>query len=221
MSDGNAAGQQQGQQQTQNAGNQNQGADNLGQQGNQGQGQQGQQQQGQDNSQGQGNQAGQQQQQDQDTPADLGKVTFPEGVERSDELMKEFEPVAKELGLNQDEAQSLITLHSNWVLKEQQAQEQTFTETIDGWRADAQKDQEIGGEKFEGNLEVAKGALEKFGTDALTEALRLTGMSNHPEMVRLLYRVGKAMGEDQLPSGGHGGGEQNQSAAKKLFPNQN
>jgi hypothetical protein len=48
--------------------------------------------------------------------------------------------------------------------------------------------------------------MQQFGTPELKAALEQTGMGNHPELVRLFAKVGKAMGEDSLVAGGKSSG---------------
>ena len=43
---------------------------------------------------------------------------------------------------------------------------------------------------------TAKSALDTFGNDALKSLLVETGFGNHPEIIRFMYRAGKAISED-------------------------
>jgi len=145
----------------------------------------------------------------------------PDGMELDKGLLDEFTPLAKELKLPQDQAQKFVDLHAAWTKKQQESVERAFQAGVDEWMASSKGDKEYGGAKFDENLSVARTALQKFGTNELREALELTGMGNHPEMVRFMYRVGKAIGEDRMPSGGMGSEPKEKDPAKVLFPNQN
>ena len=47
-------------------------------------------------------------------------------------------------------------------------------------------------------MATARRAIERFGTPALRQLLNETGLGNHPEMVRLAVRVGRALAEDSV-----------------------
>jgi hypothetical protein len=66
-------------------------------------------------------------------------------------------------------------------------------------------DQEFGGEKLSENLSVAKKALDAFGTPELRKLLDDSGLGNHPEVIRMMYRAGKAISEDRFVGGSPGG----------------
>ena len=53
-------------------------------------------------------------------------------------------------------------------------------------------------------LEVAKTALDAFGNDALKSLLVETGFGNHPEIIRFMYRAGKAISEDSYVGNSEG-----------------
>ncbi len=67
------------------------------------------------------------------------------------------------------------------------------------------------------NVELAKRVVDRFGTDPLKKSLSESGLGNHPELVRLLVRIGKSMSEDQLVIAGHKPSETKKSAADILF----
>jgi hypothetical protein len=89
----------------------------------------------------------------------------------------------------------------------------------DDWRQQATTDKEFGGDQLNANLAVAKKAMDAFGTPELTKLLNESGLGNHPEVIRVFYRAGKAISEDGFVSG-----QSTQSRvddpAKRLFPNQ-
>jgi len=145
---------------------------------------------------------------------------FPEGVQADEALLGEFTPLAKELGLNQEGAQKLVDLYA----KAQGQAMKTVTDHWDNlnkeWVGKVNSDKEYGGADLDKNVAVAKLAIDKFGTPELKEALNLTGVGNHPEVVRFFYRVGKAISDDKFDTG-NGKADVTKDPAKLLFPNQN
>lgn len=122
----------------------------------------------------------------------------PEGREFDPEVMREFGEVARELGMPQDEAQKVLDKMSP-VLEARQAK--VMEEAVAEWVESAKADKEFGGDRLDENLGVAKTFLAEFGTPEMTKLLNDTGMGSHPEVIRLFYRAGKAMGPDKVLTG--------------------
>lgn len=105
--------------------------------------------------------------------------------------MERIAAIARERGLSNEEAQGF--------LQEQEKATQTFIdERKAAWLAESKADKEIGGDALNENAELAKRVVERFGNPTLKSELDRTGYGNHPELIRLLTRIGKAMSEDKL-----------------------
>lgn len=158
---------------------------------------------------------------DQKAPDKYEDFNIPEGLEADTEALGEFSEVAKELNLSQEQAQRLIDLQTGVMNRMQEAQKEAYETTVSGWLTEAKDDKEIGGENFDANAAVARSAIEKFGSDKLVEALDLSGLGNHPEMIRFAYKVGKAISDDNIEIGGQKKTSESKSLADRLYPNTN
>ena len=127
------------------------------------------------------------------------------------EVLTAFGEVAKELDLPQDAAQKVLDKVAP-VIQARQA-EQVEKARID-WAEESKSDQEFGGETFETNLEVAKTALNAFGTDPFKQLLSESGLGNHPEVIRFMYRAGKAISEDSYVGNSQGANAQGSKVPK-------
>lgn len=145
---------------------------------------------------------------------------LPEGAQLDEALVGEFTPLAKELNLSQDQAQKLVDLYA----KTQGAAQKSVADHWDNlnkeWQGKVNSDKEYGGADLDKNVAIAKKAIDAFGTPELKDALNLTGVGNHPEVVRFFYRVGKAISDDKFDTA-TGKSNAPVDAAKLLFPNQN
>lgn len=137
-----------------------------------------------------------------------------EGVELDAEALKDFEPVARELNLTNEQAQKLVDAYPKILAGVQQRQADAWQAQTEEWAATVKADKEIGGDKLTANLGVAQRALDTFGTPALKEYLNSTGLGNHPELVKAFVKVGKAMSEDGVVTGKESG---QRSAAEVLY----
>jgi hypothetical protein len=135
-------------------------------------------------------------------PEKYDDFKLPEGFTVDAKELEEVQGLFKEANLDQSTAQKMI---DKWTGKQTAAAEanaKAWTDLRGDWVKTAKADKEFGGQNFDANVGVAKNALKAFGTPELNEALTLTGVGDHPEFIRFVYRIGKAIGEDKLTFGG-------------------
>lgn len=125
----------------------------------------------------------------------------PEGKQFDAEVLTAYSEVARELNLSQEAAQRVLDAMAPKMAERQVAQIEAVQR---GWIDSAKSDKEFGGEKLPENLGVAKKALDAFGTTELRTLLNESGLGNHPEVIRFMFRAGKAISEDRMVTGGRG-----------------
>lgn len=144
------------------------------------------------------------------------EIKAPEGVELNATVMGEFEGVAKELGLSQDDAQTFVSKMAPQIAAAQKAQLETIKAQ---WTESSRTDKEFGGDKLTENIAVAEKALDAFGTPDLRKLLKETGLANHPEIIRVFYKAGQKISSSNFVAGG-GNSDAIKGAAATLYPNQ-
>jgi hypothetical protein len=122
----------------------------------------------------------------------------PEGTEYDAGILESFTGAAKEAGLSQDAAQKVLERMAPALAARQVDQVQAIHKE---WLDASTADKEFGGDKLTENLGVARKALENFGSPDLRKLLDETGLGNHPEVIRFMYRAGKAISEDKFVGG--------------------
>jgi len=145
-------------------------------------------------------------------------LTMPEGVPLDEELFKALSPSFKEIGLTQGQAQKLVDGYIKAETARMGSQSEAFGEIQESWVKEAKNDKEIGGDKWDETLMHAKRAVGQFSTPALLDYLNVSGAGNHPEMIRLMAKVGAMIGEDNPAQGGAGEAAKPTDAAYILFP---
>jgi hypothetical protein len=140
---------------------------------------------------------------------------MPEGVALDKTAADEFTAIAKELKLNQADAQKVADVGA----KMAQRQAEAHVQLVESWVEQVKADKEIGGDKLAENLAVARKAIETFGTPELKDVLNATGFGNHPAVIKAFYKAGMAISGDRFVSGSPKGPETDM--AKKMFPNMN
>ena len=136
----------------------------------------------------------------------------PEGVTFDDAVIGAFSEVAKELNLPQEQAQKVLDKMAP-VMAQRQTEQLTAANAQ--WVESVKTDKEYGGDALNENLAVAKKAFDEFSTPELRTLLNQTGLGNHPEVVRVFYRAGKAISEDRFVAGK--GGKTNQADPRNLY----
>jgi hypothetical protein len=145
------------------------------------------------------------------------EFSIPEGSTLDAEGLEAFSEIAKDLNLSQDAAQKMI----DKMAPEMAARQAEAIKAVQAeWLEGSKVDKEFGGEKLNENLSVAKKALDTFGTPELRTLLNETGLGNHPEIIRMMYRAGKAISEDKFVPATGGSPAGSKDFAKSLYPNQ-
>jgi hypothetical protein len=157
---------------------------------------------------------------DKQEPAKL-ELKLPEGSLLTPAQVEAVTSFAKEKGLTPDVAQMVLERESNAILafaSEQQTQQE---KQIQQWVKDAESDKEIGGASFKESAHLAAQVAKKFGSEQLIKELNDSGYGNHPELIRLLARIGKQMDNAKLIMPNSGAANGVKSAASVLYPSRN
>lgn len=156
----------------------------------------------------------------QEAPAPLTKdsVKLPEGFEADDETMGKFVDL-----LNDDKktpaerAQGLIDLQAEVMKKGAEKSTQDFLDTQKQWQDAVKADKDIGGEKLDPALGRISQLIDTHDRpDKLREAFEVTGMGNHPEMIRFLDKIAARLAEGGITPGGLPSTKK--SVAERMYP---
>lgn len=152
------------------------------------------------------------------------EVKLPEGFKADDASIGKFKTLAKEYGLKGEQAQKVLEVFAE-VDKARSAElSASYDREQKSWHEAIKADKEIGGSAMDASVQAANKAVTKFCSPTLVAMFRDTGLGNHPEMVRAFAKIGKAIGEDSLPTSTNGA---NSAAAqqakadfyKSMYPN--
>ncbi len=152
-------------------------------------------------------------------PLTAEQLTVPEGLEADSEALSTFVEMANEHGIPQEAAQKLVDFHADFVKQMGDEFTNQWTQTQEDWQRQVKELPEIGGENLSNSLtEIAK-VVDRYGSQELRQALDVTGAGNHPEVVKFLHNVAKAVNE-QPPVSGQPTSTAPTSRADRLFGNQ-
>lgn len=147
---------------------------------------------------------------------------FEEGKALPESTVTGFSAVAKELNLTQEAAQTILDRMAPIIAQNQTDQ---LAAARTSWAEAAMADGEFGGAKFKENIAMATKAMEHFASSELKTLLNETGLGNHPEVVRVFVKIGKAISEDSLVTQTKGTRStapmDDAARAKALYPSMN
>lgn len=152
-------------------------------------------------------------------PAPAAEPTVPEkynfnlgeGLTISDEQKARLTEIAKSNNMTQETMDALLEMHSNIMLDTiRQAEDQK-----NGWARECHEQ----GLADKVHLGYAKKCLDTFGGGKATQVLVDTGAINHPEVQRMLQRIGALISEDTGATGGGNPTPKPLSDADLMFPN--
>lgn len=143
---------------------------------------------------------------EQGAPEQYEEFQAPEGLSYDDQFMGTFKDVAKELNLSQKQAQHLLDKCAP-VLAQRQVEQ--IKAVSDQWVERTKSDKEIGGTNWTRAASDIARVRDRFGVNAdgkmdpdIAEFMS-TPIGNHPGLLKLLARMGRAIGEAGFPKGGN------------------
>lgn len=144
-------------------------------------------------------------------------LKLPEGSSLDATYLEHAKSTAKELGLTPEAAQKLVERDSAMQSKFMEAKQAEWTQHVTQWAEQVKADKEIGGERFNAAITDARTALDRFGTPEFKQMLNQSGYGNHPELIRMMSKIGAAMREDKVVQGNQPARD-NKSMAELLYP---
>lgn len=119
-----------------------------------------------------------------------------EGSLLTKEQVAEIESIAKAGNLTEEQAKKVLTTQEAAVKAYNDKLVADFKNDSLKWVEDIKSDKVLGGENFGRTLELNKKVTDFFGDDQFRTELAQSGFGNHPGLVRMLAKIGEAMGEN-------------------------
>lgn len=158
-----------------------------------------------------------------------------EGVELDADMVKEAEPILRELNLTNDQAKKFVPIAAKMM---DRAVEATVGDIVakgnaqrKEWLDAAKAAEDIGGAKWDATMHLAAKGLDALGfvkadKDKKVEAhpfrlaLEATGFGNHPDMIRMAAKLGELVSEDgDFVRADASSPAAKDDVAKRLYPN--
>lgn len=138
------------------------------------------------------------------------KLVLPQGQEVAPEDLERLTNFAREKGLSEEQAQALLEYELSGRKAFVEAQKRALAEQVTSWAKELETDKEVGGEKFNENIELARRFIAENAPPEFMKALNETGFGNYPPLVRFIVRLARKAAPDNM------GAPQTQGAAQDL-----
>lgn len=150
-------------------------------------------------------------------PAAGLKLTIPKDVQGSisSEQVEAFTQYATAMGWDNVQAQAAL----DFQVQNGRAAQTVFKQQLVQWEGAVRADPELGGKNLSTTVATANKAMHHFDPSGTISALlKSSGHGSNPDVVRFLYKVGKALGEDRIPLAGDGQ-RAKLPLAERMYPN--
>ena len=155
---------------------------------------------------------------------DYSSTVLPEGMELDQELVNEFEPVARKLNLSNQSANELMGLAVKLAQKNfsrlgdigKQIEEQEKASYMQ--LLDSDPELNISDDtKYNQYLSVANQGLKATATSGFMNLIKKKGLTHHPEFIKTFHKIGELCSSDKLPEVNIPAGKEKLDAADILY----
>ncbi|KKW93956.1 hypothetical protein [Sphingobium chungbukense] len=137
------------------------------------------------------------------------ELSAPEGQEFDTASFEVVEPIFREIGLSNDQAQKLVAAYGEKIMPAlaERARTQMQTQaaaTRKEWSDAFHNDPDLGGANKDRTLADAARAFDHYGLkkgEGLRQMLDESGLGNHPDLIRFVARVGRDLDEGGFERG--------------------
>lgn len=139
------------------------------------------------------------------------EIQLDDGQALDSEALEVVEPILRELGLDNDQANKLAKawpglqekMAARFAAQVEETQVAELNRLSTEWEGQSIADTEIGGapEVMGPKMALAAKARDKFASPELRKLLTATRLGNHPEVLRLFWNVGRTVSESSFVRG--------------------
>lgn len=119
-----------------------------------------------------------------------------EGSLLTAEQVTEIETLAKSANLTEAQAKEVLAKQESNVKAYEARANEAFAQTVKGWQEAIKTDAVLGGANLGQTLEHSKAATLHFADETFVKELETSGFGNHPGFVRMMAKIGSAMGSN-------------------------
>ena len=146
----------------------------------------------------------------------LDEIKLPEGVTLDKDFAEDFKGVAKELKLNQAQAQRLVDLQTKFTQNYSQKIDANFKEQVANWKNESIAEL---GPNYKEKMPIVARAMNKYGSPEFRTLLNDTGLGNHKEVVKFFLGIGQRLTEDSMREPGQNSEKTIKKPGSRIYNN--
>lgn len=126
------------------------------------------------------------------------ELELPSELKECEENWQSFKTLANQLQLPAETVQRLLDWQAQTLTEGRKISEEVRGQILDKWTAQTK---EMLGPCYQKHLTSALSAAQRFGGEELRELLDVTGLGNHPVIIKTFYEISKSISEDRSIGG--------------------
>lgn len=132
------------------------------------------------------------------------ELKLPDGSQLEAASLDRTAEFSKKLGLSNEQAQEMLNRESESFGK----YVEDLKSTADGWLEQTKADKDLGGDNFAETAELCKRVTDRFADEDTKKLMNETKLGDHPSVVRMFRKIGKAMENGTFVKGAEGAATQ-------------
>lgn len=147
------------------------------------------------------------------------ELKAPEGFPIPEANLSSFAAMCKEAKMTKEQAEKALAWHKSFHEEMTASLKQQEAAVLASWNSEMSKDADFGGAHMRQTVSDARRALDVFDTDGkLRSLLRDSQYQYNPAIIRVVARVGRAMGEHGFVNQSGQGGD-TKPLEERMYPN--
>lgn len=134
-------------------------------------------------------------------PVKASDLNLPEDTLLPAETTEGIAAFAKAQGLSKAQSQAILDRDHAWLNAMAEARDGQVALQAAEWMKETRNHKDLGGAKFMETAALSSRVIAKFGGEKMQAILDESGFGNHPEVLGMLVKIGRAIGDDKLVLG--------------------
>lgn len=126
------------------------------------------------------------------------EIKAPDGITLDEAVLAEFTPIAKELGLTNEQVQKLADFQANQIKNAQSFQKQEFDKFVDATRKETT---DYFGSKLSAELPYIAKGRDNFANEGVLSKLESCGLASDKDFMLMFSKMGRSVSEQKLVDG--------------------
>lgn len=154
-------------------------------------------------------------------PFTAADIKLPEGFEADPPTQEKFVGLVNKFGIPREAIPELVALQAQTMKAIFERGNELGKQAQEAMKAETMKDPEVGGANWDQTKVAIGRLLDQYGDPQTREAFEKAGIGNNLNIIKMLTKVARDLGEGSPVGGSPAGGGQRQPTEQVLYPSMN